>query len=140
MTPLERIHMQIRQDQLTDCWIWQGNKSPKGYGVMYFDGRPMVRAHQVAYQLIVGPIPNGLQLDHLCRNPSCVNPKHLEPVTCKENVLRGIGVTAINARKTHCPKGHSLSGENLYLYKGWRSCKICRNESSKKSNQRRKLI
>ena len=112
------------------CWIWQGVRVG-GYGQIGKENNGgMVYAHRAAYELIVGPIPDGLTLDHLCRNRACINPDHLEPVTMKENVLRGMSPTAINARKTHCNNGHPLDGDNLSLRKdGGRICLACRRVS-----------
>lgn len=102
-------------DKSGDCWLWMGAKW-KGYGQFGVQQSPGVwplrKAHRVAYELIVGPIPDGMQLDHLCRNPSCVNPDHLEPVTNRENGLRGVSIAATNAKKTHCPQGHEYTFEN----------------------------
>ena len=102
-------------DKTDTCWLWTGN-TWKGYGQFSIQQTPGVwkkaKAHCVAYGLIVGPIPDGLQLDHLCRNPSCVNPAHLEPVTNRENGLRGFSVAGIHARKTHCHVGHEFTPEN----------------------------
>ena len=88
-----------------DCWIWTASKDRLGYGKF---GRPSVLAYRFSYELHRGKIPSGLELDHLCRNPSCVNPEHLEAVTHRVNMLRGIGPSAVNARKTHCKQGHPL--------------------------------
>lgn len=100
-------------DNPAACWGWQGVKIPTGYGQLCVEGK-MVGAHRLAYEILVGPIPEGLVIDHTCRNTGCVNPAHMEPVTNKENVLRGVGVTAENARKTHCSDGHELTPENTY--------------------------
>src|ERR1700755_3231525 len=93
------------------CWVWVGAMDGGGYGRVYTKGRP--RAHKAAWVYLRGPVPDGLELDHLCRNRACVNPKHLEPVTHRENLLRGMAPAAINSRKTHCPKGHALGPGNL---------------------------
>lgn len=101
------------------CWGWTGSPNGNGYGHARVDGKTYV-AHRYVYQSTVGPIPEGLQLDHLCRNRMCVNPSHLEPVTHRENVLRGQGHAAINARKTHCSCGLPLE----FRY-GQRLCYPC---------------
>jgi hypothetical protein len=104
------------------CWEWSGSRSAAGYGNVWVDGRQRY-AHRVMYELLVGPIPAGLQIDHLCRNRSCVNPGHMEPVTSKENTLRGNSMSARHARQTECPHGHSLS--DAMHYKNGRSCRTC---------------
>lgn len=122
------------------CWEWQGSLS-KGYGCCFYGGRNL-GAHRVVYQLLKGEIPKGLQLDHLCRNPRCVRPSHLEPVTARINTLRGETVTAENVKKTHCPKGHMLAGENLRpvdMRRGWRQCRTCANYNKMLSSRRRML-
>lgn len=119
------------------CWPWTGGIW-KGYGYIGID-RKSERAHRVAYELEHGPIAPGLVLDHTCHNDTgcdggraclhrrCVNPAHLEPVTDRANVLRGSGITARNAAKTHCKRGHELSGHNLMVEGTARACRICRN-------------
>ena len=112
------------------CWDWQGPVAPDGYGRMMVGSRTTgerrtALAHRLSWEEANGPIPAGLQLDHLCRNRRCVNPAHLEPVTQRENILRGTGTAAINARKTHCPAGHEYTPENTYTYRSGRDCKAC---------------
>lgn len=108
-----------------DCWLWDAHITKSGYGQFKLDGRTQ-RAHRVAYEIFVGPIPDGLQLDHLCCVRHCVNPSHLDPVTGRENTLRGNTIPALNLAKTHCPKGHPLSGDNLVPWEArQRSCRIC---------------
>lgn len=108
------------------CWEWNWTKNPKGYGIFSIHGHPRL-VHRFVYAALVGPIPVGLQLDHLCRVRNCVNVGHLEPVTGRENILRGVSPSAACARKTSCLRGHPLHGENLDLRKnGKRRCKACR--------------
>lgn len=108
------------------CWNWAGPLNPRGYG-QFRVGVQMLRAHRVLYSWLVGPIAEGLVLDHLCENQACVNPDHLKPTTQKFNVLRGHGISARNAKKTCCPIGHPLEGENLYTKPdGRRVCRICK--------------
>lgn len=93
------------------CWVWLAATSA-GYGRFLVEGR-LEQAHRVSYERLIGRIPEGLQIDHLCRVRGCVNPAHMEPVTARVNTLRGEGATAIHAAQTHCGKGHPLSGENV---------------------------
>lgn len=102
------------------CWIWLGDRV-KGYGVIGIQGK-RVYAHQISYKEFIGPIPESMELDHLCRNPICINPEHLEPVTHGENMRRYI------ATITHCPQGHEYTEENTRIYQGGRTCRQCNNE------------
>jgi hypothetical protein len=106
------------------CWVWIGARTSSGYGNFKFRGRYR-GAHRVAYEVLIGMPKLGMELDHLCRNRACCNPSHLEPVTGTVNLLRGISPTAINARKTHCHRGHELTAENTYVYGSHRKCKTC---------------
>ncbi|MGH8678627.1 MAG: HNH endonuclease signature motif containing protein [Burkholderiales bacterium] len=120
--------------RLGHCWIWVGGAAS--------NGRPRfwnVSPYRFMYELANGKIPNGLVVDHLCRNVRCVNPDHLEAVTVRENTLRGNGPTAINARKTHCIHGHALSGYNLLFHRNWRSCRTCRNASKRALRRQRRM-
>ncbi len=130
-TPIERLWEKVDKNGPihptlgTPCWLWQGCLV-KGHGQMGV-GKKRVYTHRLAYEELVGPIPAGLVLDHLCRTPQCCNPAHLEPVTVQVNTLRGTGNTARNAAKTHCQHGHPLKGDNLYRDKrGHRECVICK--------------
>jgi len=120
------------------CWLWTGHISPDGYGMAWWgrrDGGPdqMLGAHRLVYHLLVGRVPDGLQLDHVrergCVHRNCVNPAHLEPVTSGENTRRGDTIPARHAAKTHCPQGHPYEGNNLYFNsRGSRECRTCRKE------------
>lgn len=109
------------------CWLWNVAQSSAGYGRFSYKGK-MFSAHRVSYELHKGPIPDGLQIDHLCRVKRCINPEHLEAVTPKENTNRGDG----NFKKTHCPQGHAYTDENTHKDKnGKRYCKACGSEKAK---------
>lgn len=119
------------------CWVWSGTIGADGYGRIRVDGREHV-AHRWGYETFVGPVPDGMQLDHLCRNRACVRFDHLEPVTAQENVLRGVSLAAENATKTHCPQGHPYEGHNVYVHpvKGYRVCRTCNRERSRRRPSR----
>lgn len=108
----------------TGCWPWLMSVNGKGYGQINFK-RKNYKAHRVVYEMMVGKVPANKQLDHLCRNRRCVNPRHLEVVDSRTNTLRGVGASALNARKTHCRRGHPLSGKNIYKSGGYRQCRAC---------------
>ena len=112
MTVDERFWDKVDKTDPDGCWRWLGFLSSKGYGA-FSERRVTTPAHRWAYERVVGPIPAGLQVDHLCRKPSCVNPDHLEPVTNRENLRRSMAVrTSVNAAKTHCKNGHEFTPEN----------------------------
>jgi len=118
----------------TPCWMWTAYKSKSGYGnfTPVHGGLPQ-RVHRFAYELLIGPIPEGLTLDHLCRVRHCVNPSHLEPISIKGNVLRGTGISANNARKTHCSRGHVFDFLNTHIdRRGNRNCRHCANDNAKR--------
>lgn len=110
------------------CWLWTDGLDHEGYGRLRVDTSTPA-AHRYAYELLVGPIPEGLVIDHLCRVRSCVNPAHLEPVTDQVNILRGTSLSAARAIQSHCKRGHEFTAGNTYLWtdaKG-RTSRICRS-------------
>ena len=124
-------------DKSGDCWEWTAAKNSRGYGTVR-NNKKTLGAHRVSYELIVGEIPEGLDLDHLCRNPGCVNPEHLEPVTHRENVRRGNAGLHLSVR-THCPHGHEYTKENTAIYDdGLRRCRTCMRIRAAKYNKIRK--
>ena len=111
------------------CWLWTGSCDGNGYARLYLSAMyPVGLAHRYSYEMHKGGIPEGLHIDHLCRVRHCVNPAHLEAVTKFENTRRGMGVPAINARKTHCKNGHEFTKANTYCAPGGnrRDCRRCR--------------
>jgi hypothetical protein len=116
------------------CWVWTGTIANNGYGKVTVDYKTLP-AHRYFYEQLKCEIPYGLHIDHLCRNRRCVNPDHLEPVTCRENSRRGNGVAGTNARKTHCKNGHEFTEENTYTppkRPNVRNCKQCQIERSRR--------
>jgi hypothetical protein len=113
--------------QAEGCWLWTASTT-RGYGTLTIDGRHTY-AHRFSYELHVGPIPPGLDIDHLCRTPACVNPAHLEPVTHRENLRRGMAPSAKAAREGVCQRGHLFTPENTYIRKDSdrRMCRKCQH-------------
>jgi hypothetical protein len=122
----------LRIGEPNACWPWAGKcRTWNGYAQTH-----QGLAHRVVYETLHGPIPPGMQIDHLCRNRECTNPNHLEVVTPRENQLRGNGVGGRNARKTHCPKGHPYDGTHSAT-RGGRRCKRCHADQERERHRRK---
>ncbi len=138
--PITRLYDKVRVGD--GCWEWTGATSPTGYGhlpVRTTVNEPReVLAHRFVYELLVGPIPDGLDIDHLCRNRACVRPSHLEPVPPRENILRGEGPSAHNARQTHCARGHEFTAANTRVHAGRRYCRACGRERMRQQRAHKK--
>ena len=131
---IDRLSRMSMPEPNTGCWLWLGTVNKAGYGRIMIE-RQQKRVHRIAYELLRGPVPPGLVLDHLCRVRTCINPDHMEPVTMAENVQRGPATIALSAR-THCDHGHPLAhkirqkrGDRYYIR---RFCITCRRLSDKK--------
>lgn len=134
----ERFWAKVRFDA-SGCWLWTGAEDGKGYGATrrgVEEGSRVVHAYRWAYEALVGAVPAGLQLDHLCRNTLCVNPAHLEPVTARENWRRGESPSAQRAREAHCKRGHEFTKRNTYYWRGKRICRACRAEDQAQRRRR----
>lgn len=124
----DKVKDNVVVDPDSGCWNWQAAKNRHGYGVTCVNAKRTL-AHRASYEAFIGAIPSGLCLDHLCRNPRCCNPDHLEAVSQKENVRRGIAADK-KRNQTHCKHGHPLSGDNLHInVRGGRQCIICLRKS-----------
>ena len=122
---VQKFWYYLGKQPVESCWEWPGARTARGYGTIY-NGNKNVLVHRFAYENMIGPIPHGLTIDHLCRNKPCCNPAHLEVVTQRENLRRGMGWSGLNARKTHCVHGHLFDDQNTYRLKnGWRACRAC---------------
>jgi len=122
-TERERFWAKVEGGDIDSCWIWIARVRPDGYGSFMMDGGRGTRyAHRIAYEWLRGPVPEGLQLDHLCRQRSCVNPWHLEPVTPMVNVHRS---TRTRATDTECANGHPWTDETAVFWQGYRKCLAC---------------
>jgi hypothetical protein len=144
----ERFESKVLRSRPSGCWLWAGaHFQATGYAIFNVpspsDGRwRPATAHRVAYQLYVGPIPNGLHLDHLCRNRGCVNPAHLEPVTQQTNILRGYAPCAVSVRANKCHRGHEFTAANTYVRNRngriKRDCRACMRQREQSRVRRKK--
>lgn len=128
----------MRRLDVADCWVFTGAKTAAGYGAVGLGGRVagIGLVHRIVYAHLVGPIPEGMQIDHLCRNRACCNPDHLEAVLPLVNVRRGISpANHARIRHTHCRRGHEFTPENTVTTKRQRYCKTCRSESERRRRE-----
>lgn len=144
--PFERLCERVVVDLATGCWEWTGQKGPNGYGKIGVGQRSKgekrtIYTHRLAFESVRGQIPEGMDLDHLCRNRGCCNPDHLEPVTRRENTRRGIGpalLGALNGSKTHCKHGHEFTPENTIIRRtGGRRCRTCERQRRSETEMRK---
>lgn len=133
LTGITWLDAKISVNAQTGCWIWVGGITRKGYGRVCPPGRRgSIHAHRCVYELVVGVVPKQLDMDHLCRVRACVNPSHLEPVTRRENILRGESFAAIKSANTHCPQGHPYEGTNLRVRPdNVRICRACNRNKAR---------
>jgi hypothetical protein len=121
VSPVDRFWSYV--DKTGECWLWTGSLHNLGYPNRFLVDGERIYPHRYSYELVHGPIPDGLTIDHLCRVRHCVNPEHLEAVTHRENLRRSpVQVTTVNARKTRCIRGHRFSGRDK---RGYRVCHTC---------------
>ena len=134
----KRLMKKVIKNALTGCWEFVGSRLPSGYGILWNGNRPE-GAHRIAYRLFIEDIPNGLEVDHKCNNRSCVNPDHLCLLSHKDNIRKSASIMGENFRKTHCKRGHPLSGENLFIAKsGSRQCRECMKLHARNAKARKK--
>lgn len=134
MDLFDRFEAKFIPEPNSGCWLWTAATTGHGYGLIHAGGR-LQYAHRISYEMHNGPIPPGLDIDHLCRVRCCVNPDHLEPVTRKENINRGIVADVHRARHaltTHCPRGHQYDAENTYFNGTSRCCRACGRDRARR--------
>jgi len=125
-----RFWRKVVPEPMSGCWLWTAAERRGGYGGFYIGPGRSMRAHKIAFEELVGPVPEGLELDHRCRTRCCVNPAHLEPVTRVVNVRRGTAPAARHFAKTECVNGHPFDDRNTYQWNGRRFCKACMKKHS----------
>ena len=136
----DRILLKCMPVPESGCLVWLGETEKGGYGQVWWKGGKRL-IHRVIYELIKGPIPKGMVIDHLCRVRSCISTDHLEVVTHRQNILRSTGLAAQNSVKTQCRNGHPFSGENTYVYpNGERSCRACGRAAFRKWYERKRKL
>lgn len=133
----DRLFSRVTED-VNGCWLWGGGCVKDGYGTIRWNGRTC-RAHRVFYEYFIIEIPEGLDLDHLCRVRRCVNPWHLDPVTRRVNVIRG-DAPSVRSGKTHCPHGHPYDEENTIVYEGRRFCRACKNVRQRAYDEKKRRM
>lgn len=137
VSQLERLPSMFISEPNSGCWLWLGSVDKQGYGKFHVLGLGSL-AHRVVFQVERGPIGSGLTLDHLCRNPPCVNPAHLEAVPGIVNTLRGTSFSAVYARRTHCQEGHPFDTANTYTRQERRRCRACQREAVRRYKARKR--
>lgn len=137
--PIEqRFWSKVDKNGPAGCWLWTSALGTGGYPILWVGAGRSVRAHRFAYELLVGPVPSGLTLDHTCRTRRCVNPAHLEPCTAGENAARSpLAPYNVKARATHCKRGHAFDERNTAIHNGRRECRACINLRARERAQRR---
>ncbi len=139
--PIVRFWRFVDRGNANACWVWRGALDKRGYG-LFWSGSSGVRAYRWLFERERGEVPAGKHLDHLCRNPACVNPDHLEVVTPRENIMRGAGVAPTFAARTHCNSGHEFAGSNLIMRRSGkyisRRCRICNDEAQRRYQSKKR--
>lgn len=132
VSPAQEERFWAKVQKTEGCWLWTSQIEAKGYGRFRFNGRPVL-AHRFSYELAYGPIPSGMEIDHLCRTRHCIKPEHLEAISHIDNLRRGntFDIGSVHRSITHCPRGHPYNAENTYHDKKGRQCIACRRERAK---------